>query len=157
MKRLLTFIAALFALTGIVASAQNKTITGSVKGADGEILVGATVVASSGAYAIADIDGRFELRAKTGESLTVSSFGYNDVVITVGAPDNYDVVLPVAEAMMLEEAVAIGYGTTTKKEVTGSVTSLKVEALDKGAFGDASGMLQGKVAGLSFHQPHLLK
>lgn len=154
MKRLLTFIAALFALTGIVASAQNKTVTGSVKGADGEILVGATVVASSGAYAIADIDGRFELRTKTGESLTVSSFGYTDVVISVGAPDHYDVVLPVAEAMMLEEAVAIGYGTTTKKEVTGSVTSLKVEALDKGAFGDASGMLQGKVAGLSITNPN---
>ena len=154
MKKLLSIITALLALASLGAYAQSQTISGSVKGADGEILVGATVVASTGAYAIADLDGRFELRAKAGETLTVSSFGYDDVVVTVGSQTNYDIVLPVAAAMMLDEAVAIGYGTTTKKEVTGSVTSLKVEALDKGAFSDASGMLQGKVAGLSITNPN---
>lgn len=156
MKKLFTII--LVALLGFIsspaASAQIKTITGSVKGADGEILVGATAVASSGAYAIADMDGLYELRVKPGETVVFSSFGYDDVTVTVGQDNTYDVVLPVSAATMLEEAVAIGYGTTTKKEVTGSVTSLRVESLDKGAFGDASGLLQGKVAGLSITNPN---
>ena len=155
MKKLFATIAiALLALSGIQAFAQTKTVTGAIKGSDGEVLVGATAVASSGAYAVADLDGKYELRVKAGEAVIFSSFGYDDVTITIGDANVYDVVLPVAAATMLEEAVAIGYGTTTKKEVTGSVTSLRVESLDKGAFGDASGMLQGKVAGLSITNPN---
>ena len=55
--------------------------------------------------------------------------------------------------MMLEETVVIGYGKTTKKEITGSVSSLKAEDLDVGAYTNAGGMLQGKVAGLSVVNP----
>ncbi|MBP5172380.1 MAG: SusC/RagA family TonB-linked outer membrane protein, partial [Bacteroidales bacterium] len=155
MKKLFATIAiALLALSGIQAFAQNKAVTGAIKGSDGEVLVGATAVASSGSYAVADLDGKYEIRVKAGETVVFSSFGYDDVTITIGDASVYDVVLPVAAATMLEEAVAIGYGTTTKKEVTGSVTSLRVESLDKGAFGDASGMLQGKVAGLSITNPN---
>ncbi|MBP5488319.1 MAG: SusC/RagA family TonB-linked outer membrane protein [Bacteroidales bacterium] len=153
MKKLFTIIA-LALLTFTQAFAQTKTVTGTIKGSDGEVLVGATAVASSGDYAIADLDGRFELKVKQGDTFVCSSFGYDDVTVTVTNANEYNVVLPVAAATMLEEAVAIGYGTTTKKEVTGSVTSLKMEALDKGAFSDASGLLQGKVAGLSITNPN---
>lgn len=154
MKKIFAILVAALTLGSLSAYAQNRTVTGRITGADGEILVGATAVVSSGAYAIADPDGRFEIRVKTGDTFVCSSFGYDDVTVTVTDASVYDVVLPVSEATMLEEAVAIGYGTTTKKEVTGSVTSLKVESLDKGAFSDASAMLQGKVAGLSITNPN---
>lgn len=54
---------------------------------------------------------------------------------------------------MLDETVVIGYGKTTKKEVTGSVTSLKSADFDLGSYTDATAMLQGKVAGLTITSP----
>ena len=158
MNRLNTTIALLafcFA-AGLTASAQTRTVSGAVKGADGEILPGASVVSTKGSpYVIADMDGKFEIAAKTGDSFTVSFFGYDDTVFTVkDGVDNYPVVLPVSAATMLDETVVIGYGTTTKKEVTGSVTSIRSESLDKGSYIDASAMLQGKVAGLSITNPN---
>jgi hypothetical protein len=47
------------------------------------------------------------------------------------------------------DVVVIGYGSTTKKELTGSVTSMKKDDLNPGTFTNAMGMLQGKVAGLN--------
>lgn len=141
--------------TGAAAFAQTKTINGTVKDERGEALPGATVVvAGSKAYAITDVDGAFSVQAKSGAVVTVSYLGYDDGSFTVGADSKYAIQLKPSEATMLNESVAIGYGTTTKKEVTGSVVSLRAESLDKGAFTDASGLLQGKVAGLSITNPN---
>ena len=137
------------------AFAQNKTVSGKVSDERGDALPGATVVVSgTKAYAITDLDGKYSLTAKSGSEITVSYLGYDDYVFTVGSASVYNVNMVPSEATMLNESVAIGYGTTTKKEVTGSVTSLRSENLDKGAFSDASGMLQGKVAGLSITNPN---
>ena len=53
------------------------------------------------------------------------------------------------DALVLQEVVAIGYGSQTKKEITGSVSSVKADDFNKGAFNSAEGLLQGKVAGLT--------
>ncbi|MBR4212945.1 MAG: SusC/RagA family TonB-linked outer membrane protein [Bacteroidales bacterium] len=136
------------------ALAQNGAIRGSVKGSDGDILSGATLVAQSGKYAIADADGAWTLLAKEGETVTVSFFGYDEQTFTVGKQAVYDIVLQLSAATMLDETVIIGYGKTTKREVTGSVASLKAEDLDKGSFTTAAQMLQGKVAGLTVTNPN---
>lgn len=142
-------------LAGTLSFAQTKTITGSVKDERGDAMAGATLIVSgTQAYAITDVNGKFSLNASQGAQVTVSYLGYDDYVFTVGGANTYTIEMVPSEATMLNESVAIGYGTTTKKEVTGSVTSLKVENLDKGAFADASGMLQGKVAGLSITNPN---
>lgn len=156
MKRIIALLAsALILMVGAAqASAQTKTISGTVTGSDGEILAGATVVSPSGSYAIADAEGSFTLKAKVGESLVVAFFGYDDVTVVVGSESVYNVVLPISKDNMLDETVVIGYGTTTKKEITGSVSSLRSEDFDKGAFSDPSAMLQGKVAGLSITNPN---
>lgn len=154
MKKIIAAAIALFTVFGAGASAQVRNITGKVTGADGEILVGATALASSGRYAVAELDGTFTLGVKNGETVTVACFGYDDKVFTVQPDVNtYDVVLPVAASTMLEETVVIGYGTTTKKEITGSVASVSGEALDRGAYTDVAGMIQGKVAGLTISNP----
>lgn len=136
------------------AFAQTKTVTGTVSGSDGEVLIGAALVAQSGKYAVVDNDGTFSIDAVKGETVTVSFMGYDDLTFTVDDRQNYPLVLQVSEATMLNETVVIGYGTTTKKEVTGSVTSLRSENFDKGAFTDPAGLLQGKVAGLSITNPN---
>ena len=141
-------------LAGAMAFAQTKDVSGRITGSDGEVLAGATVLnASSGAWAVADENGRYTVRAAAGQSLNFSFFGYDDVSIAVGEGNKYAVVLPVQASVMLNESVAIGYGKTTKKEITGSVASLKAEDLDIGSFTNAGGMLQGKVAGLSVVNP----
>ena len=136
------------------ASAQNKDITGTVTGSDGEILTGATLVTGGGNYALTEIDGSFIIKAKDGENIVVSYLGYDDYTFIAAGQKDLAIVLPLSANTVLEEAVAIGYGKTTKKEVTGSVVSLKADDFDKGAFTSAAGMLQGKVAGLSITNPN---
>lgn len=152
-KNIILAFAAL--LSGASAFAQSKNISGKVADERGDALPGATIVVSgTKAYAITDIDGKYALQVRQGQEITVSYLGYDDYVFTVGAASVYNISMQPSEATMLNESVAIGYGTTTKKEVTGSVVSLKSDDFDKGSFTDATGMLQGKVAGLSVTNPN---
>lgn len=151
MKHFIITIIALLSVLGLFA--QNRTINGKVVDETGEPLPGTTVVAG-GSYAITDIDGRFTLTAKTGENVTVSCLGYDDFVFTVGNNnETISISMVPSAATMLNEAVSIGYGKTTKKELTGSVASLKSDDMDLGSFTNAGGMLQGKVAGLTVVNP----
>ena len=149
MKRFLLTILAVLSVLSL--SAQNRTITGKVTDEHGEPLAGATVV-SGKSYAVTDLDGLYSISAPDGATATVSFLGYEDFVFTV-SQDNMSISLIPSEAIMLNEAVAIGYGKTTKKEITGSVVSLKSDDFDKGSFTSAAGMLQGKVAGLTVTNP----
>lgn len=134
---------------------NNRKISGTVVDENGSPMAGATlVVAGTDRYAITESDGKFSLTAQTGDNVTISYFGYDDIVLTVDDRESYEIGMQPSEATLLEETVVIGYGTTTKKEVTGSVTSLKSENFDKGVYLDASAMLQGKVAGLSITNPN---
>lgn len=137
----------------VLASAQSKNITGKVSGSDGEVLTGATLVTIGGNYALTDIDGSFSIKAKDGETVTVSYLGYDDYTFTAAGQQGLAIVLQLSANTVLDEAVAIGYGKTTKKEVTGSVVSLKADDFDKGSFTSPAGMLQGKVAGLTVTNP----
>lgn len=149
-----TLVAALL-LIGLGANAQNKTLSGTVRDDRSEPLPGATlVVAGSNAYAITDSNGKFSLSASQGQEITVSYLGFDDYVFTVTGTSQYNINMRPSEATMLNESVAIGYGTTTKKEVTGSVTSLRSEDFDRGAYNSPAGMLQGKVAGLQITNPN---
>jgi len=154
LHKLLLSLAALLLGCALPLAAQVRTISGTVSDERGEPLAGATLVASgSQAYAITDGNGGYSLKANSGESVTVSYLGYDDYVFAIGTENVYNISLQPSEATMLNESVAIGYGTTTKKEVTGSVTSLKADDFDLGSFTSPAGMLQGKVAGLSVTNP----
>ena len=154
MQNIRKFILVLVACAAaLAANAQTKTVTGKVSGSDGEILTGATLVTASGSYALTDIDGSFSIGAKDGEAVVVSYLGYDDYTFNAAGQQNLAVVLPLSANTVLDEAVAIGYGKTTKKEVTGSVVSLKADDFDKGSFTSPAGMLQGKVAGLTVTNP----
>lgn len=140
---------------GVALFAQNKSISGTVYDERGDALPGAVVlVKGSSVHAVTDLDGKYGLSVRQGSEVTVSYLGYDDYVFSVGTATVYDVYLQFSQSTVLDEAVAIGYGTTTKKEVTGSVVSLRSDDFDKGSFTDATGMLQGKVAGLSVTNPN---
>lgn len=149
MKRLLFTILSLLLACALMA--QNRTVSGKVSDERGEPLAGATVVSGSG-YAVTDQNGRFSLQVPSGATVTVSFLGYDDFTFSAGA-SGLSIEMKPSAATMLNESVAIGYGKTTKKEITGSVSSLTSEDFDKGSFTSAAGMLQGKVAGLTVTNP----
>ena len=150
MKRIAICI--LCALLGWTALAQTRTVTGVVSDEFGDPLAGAAVVAGN-AHAITDIDGSFTLSAPQGATVVVSFLGYDDYTFSVNGNEKVNISLTPSASTVLNESVAIGYGKTTKKEVTGSVTSIKAESLDLGSYTNAGGMLQGKVAGLVVVNP----
>ena len=152
MRKLLIILLACVC-SAVSVHAQTKTVTGKVSGSDGEILTGATLVTAGGNYALTDIDGSFSIESKNGESIVVSYLGYDDYTFTAEGQQGLDIILQLSANTVLEEAVAIGYGKTTKKEVTGSVVSLKADDFDRGSFTSPAGMLQGKVAGLTVTNP----
>lgn len=133
---------------------QSRNFSGTVYDVNKEPLIGVTVkVKDSQIGTITNDDGTFTLSATNSEATLVFTYvGYLMVEQKVTA-DKPATVIMKEDAKMLQETVVIGYGTTTKKEITGSVASLKPEDFNKGVFPDAMGMLQGKVAGLSVVNP----
>ena len=145
------FILLLFALlTVVLVSAQSRSIRGTVvSAADGEPLVGATVIPVGGGSGTAtDLDGKFHLTVSNKVSqLTVSYIGMKPV--TVPVQDNMTIRLEVSDTR-LDEVVVTGYGSG--KKLGSIVGSLAVVGEDVFADSPASNFvdaLQGQVPGLS--------
>ena len=129
------------------AFAQQITVNGHVKDAQGEPIIGATVrVADTQTATITDFDGNFTLKANEGADITVSYIGYQDA--TVKAAPSVEVTLQ-DDAALLNEVVVIGYGQVKKSDLTGSVTALKPDSKNKGLVVNPQDMLAGKVAGVN--------
>ncbi|GGK57153.1 SusC/RagA family TonB-linked outer membrane protein [Lutibacter litoralis] len=98
--------------------------------------------------AATDFDGNYVIEnVKPGDVLVFSYIGFNTQEITVGSNSTINVAM-VESAESLDEVVIIGYGVTTVKDATGSVTSVKAKDLNKGAIVSPDQMLTGKVAGV---------
>ena len=123
------------------------SVSGTVKDATGEPVIGASIlVVGTTNGTITDIDGNFNLNVAEDATLEVSYMGYQAQKLKP-AP-RMDIVLQ-EDSYALTEVVAIGYGSQKKKEVTGSVASLKAEDFNAGVKTNPVGLLQGKVAGLN--------
>jgi TonB-linked SusC/RagA family outer membrane protein len=140
-----TFLLVLFAAFSMMMQAQ---ITGTVLEASTDFpVIGASVVeVGTTNGVITDFDGNFVLNVAEGAQIQVSYMGFK--AQTLAAKDGM-VVLLNEDTQVLQEVVAIGYGSQTKKEITGSVSSVKADDFNKGSFNSAAGLLQGKVAGLT--------
>ncbi|MFZ4707908.1 MAG: carboxypeptidase-like regulatory domain-containing protein [Bacteroidales bacterium] len=100
-----------------------------------------------------DIDGKYSVNVPQGSTLVFSFIGYENFEVLVGTQTSIDVSLK-AVAQAIDGVVVIGYGTTTKKEVTGAIASVKSDQFNKGAYTNPMGLLQGKVAGLTIVNPN---
>ena len=139
-------------LCGITASAQNKTVRGTVVDAQGAPVVGAAVVLVGNASvgAVTDADGTYRLTIPAGASLEFSCIGYATQVIPVGDKAVIDVLLQ-EDTEFLDETVVIGYGVQRKSDLTGSVASVRSEELMDRSTSDAAAALQGKAAGVQVY------
>ena len=139
------FLLVFAALFSVAVQAQ---ITGTVLEASTDFpIIGASVVeVGTTNGVITDFDGNFELKVKEGAQIQISYVGFKPQ--TVSAKKGMVVKLE-EDTYVLQEVVAIGYGSQTKKEITGSVSSVKSEDFNQGVAANPMGLIQGKVAGLT--------
>ena len=148
---LLALFASLFLAVG--ASAQNEVeIQGRVT-ADGQPLVGASVIIKGTTTGTStDIAGNFTVRAKNGAVLSVGFVGYKtrEVAVTAGVTF-LDIVLEAEEAL-IDDVVVIGYGSMKKSDLTGSVVSVKMDAIKDISAPSIEGLLQGPCRRTANHE-----
>ena len=132
MKNINAILTAGMLCMSLAVSAQNaRKITGVITDANGEPLIGATVKGNAGTGVVTDLDGKFALQLKPGEkSISISYIGYDTKTVNVGNSQNIKVKLQ-EQANVLDQLVVIGYGAVKKGSVTASVSSVKVEVLER--------------------------
>jgi iron complex outermembrane receptor protein len=148
-------------LAQIQAQSPGGAVTGTVRNAKSEPLAGSTVTLENSSNRFSrstqtDVNGNFrieEVPYANGYRLTISNVGYADKVVT-GL--NHSSANPLRlqqlldeDAKSLDEMVVVGYGRTSKRDLTGAVKSVKAEDFNKGIINTPEELLQGKVAGVN--------
>ena len=137
---------------------QAAPVKGKVTDKAGTPLIGVTVrVKGTSAGGTTGPDGTFTINVPEGrDTLQVSYLGYLPQEISIAGKTTVDIVMQSSESQ-LEQVVVVGYGTQRKRDLTGSISSVKGEELAKQPVLTATQAAQGKVAGvqiISFGQPN---
>lgn len=131
---------------------QTSKITGIVSDEYGEPAIGATVrVKNMNVGTITDANGRYSVNASTYATLVFSYVGYRTQEVALKGRTKVNVTLK-EDSHTLEETVVIGYGSVARKDLTGSISSLKSEDLLKTNPASINQGLQGKMAGVQVSQ-----
>lgn len=132
---------------------QGNTVSGSVKDEQGFPLPGVTVVVKGTTNGtVTDFDGNYTLpNVPENTTLLFSFVGMRSQEVVVENQTTINVTM-VVDAIGIEEVVAIGYGTQTRREISGSVTNISEKNFNQGLTQNASDLLKGKVAGLTITQ-----
>jgi TonB-linked SusC/RagA family outer membrane protein len=133
---------------------QGKIVSGVVNDDMGGPLPGATVQVkgSESIGSITDFDGKFTIALKAGETKIIISYvGFESIEVDVSSQSNISVSLQ-QDVSELEEVVVIGYGTVLKKDLTGSVASVKVSETISRQSTTVDQLLQGRAAGVQVTQ-----
>ena len=144
----------LFLLISVALTAQTANrINGTVSDSKGNIIAGVTVtVKETETVTATDDKGVFNIAVKPGQVLRFTAVGFETHEIILRNQSRIDLSLANSFSKM-DEVVVVGYGTTTKKEVTSAITTLKPADFNKGNIGNPIGLLQGRVAGLNITRP----
>lgn len=149
MKHILKKGAFLLAILLSFNLAAQQRVRGVVTGENGEPLAGVVVVEQGSSNAASTgLDGQYSIDAGKDAVLAFMLIGYQSQEIPVDGRSTVNVVMA-EDITILEDVVVIGYGQTTRKEVTGSVASLKSDDFVKGSNSSPYDLINGKIAGLS--------
>jgi iron complex outermembrane receptor protein len=154
-KKLLSFLlCAAFVFVLQVAHAQDKTITGKVTDSkDGSPVAGASIQAKGTRTGTSTrSDGTFSLTV--GPSVTaivITSVGYNTQEISIDGKSSIDVSFVANAGANLNEVIVTGYGTSRKRDLTGSIGSVKEKDFNKGVYTSPDQLIQGKLAGVQIY------
>lgn len=147
MKKLLLLLCV--SLVAIGATLAQRTVTGTVTDEAGDPLIGANVlVKGTTAGTVTDFDGSFTLNVpEGGEVLAISYTGYANQEVDLNSTTHFEITMNV-DRMLLDEVVVTAYGSQRKREITGAVTSVKSEEVEKIQTSNVVQGLSGKVPGV---------
>lgn len=125
-----------------------QSINGTVTDDKGMPLPGATItIAGTNRGTTTNFNGEFSIEAEQGDVLQVSYVGFQNYEVTV--TEGTDIVIQLqTDSASLDEVVVVGYGTQTRKDLTGAVSQLSSEDFKKGVNVSPDNLIQGKVAGV---------
>ena len=127
---------------------QPVKVTGKVVDESGEALPGVTVMIEGATQGtITGIDGNYQLQVPEGSTLKFTSIGYTTYTQKITRPMTLNVTMK-EDSKQLDEVVVVGYGTTTRKNLTTSIATVKTEKISRAATSNMSQMLLGRAAGL---------
>ena len=131
----------------------DRTISGKVKGVDGEALPGVSIIIKGTTKGMAtDVDGNFQISVPDNQSILIFSFvGYESQEIDAGNKTSLEVILK-ADVKSLSELVVVGYGTQKKTSVTAAVGTLKGGDIAETPISNLSNGLGGRIAGVIVKQ-----
>ena len=141
---------ALFALAvRLPASAQDgHKVTGTVTDETGATMIGMTVIVKGTAVgATTDIDGHYEIEVPPDGTLSFSYLGYQSQEVPVGGRAVIDIQM-MPDTEVLTDAIVIGYGTTTKRDMTGSLSAVSTKDFNEGLISSPEQLINGKVSGV---------
>jgi TonB-linked SusC/RagA family outer membrane protein len=133
----------------VTASAK---YSGTITDEKGEPIIGASIlVKGTSVGTITDIDGKYAIEATPGSTLQISYIGFSSTEVKVSNQRTVNLVLK-EDTKTLDEVVVIGYGVQKKRDLTGAVSSVKMDDSPVGTFSTISHALSGKAAGLQVLQ-----
>jgi len=150
MKRIFSLLIA--AMVSLSLYAQDQwSISGKLTGkSDGLPIAGAAILVKGTAQGtITDFDGNFNLRLDPQSTIAISMIGFKPLERQITS-NNMVLALQLEEDnILIDEIVAVGYGTMRKSDLTGAVASVKADDLQKTPAAGLDQALQGKVAGVT--------
>ena len=135
------------------ATAQQKaqTVSGTVLDPDGTPQLGATgVVVKRTQGADTEVKCKFAIKAMPSDSFQISYLGYKTETLNVGSRTNFTVRMEKDSSTDIDEIVVIGYGQVAKKDLTGSVATVKMNDIKDVPVLSVDNALQGRIAGADF-------
>ena len=152
-RKILLLTSCLFITLGMYA--QSITVTGKVIDEEGLEVIGAniSVKGSAGVGTITNLDGQYTLKVNnpSKDILVFSFIGMRTQEVHVKGKKQINVTLQ-SDSKLLDEVVVIGYGTSKRSDLTGSVVSVKSEDLMQTPTSDVAQALAGRVAGVQISQ-----
>jgi TonB-linked SusC/RagA family outer membrane protein len=139
---------------GAFSQSTSRQLSGKVLSTTNEPLIGVSIIVKgTGTGTITDVNGRFNFSANVSNNsvLVFSYIGFEQQSITVAGKNDFVVTMS-ENTKSLDEVVVVGYGTSKKRDLTGSVGSVSAEAITaRGATGVLESM-QGSIAGVNIAQ-----
>ncbi|RNC63325.1 SusC/RagA family TonB-linked outer membrane protein [Proteiniphilum sp. X52] len=145
MKRKLMMFLTLF-LMGIGLSVAQTQVRGTVVDESGEPVIGATIqIKGTSQGTVTDADGNFNLSAPSGGTLVVSYVGMRTREVPVSANVRVEMT---TDSQMLDEVIAVAYGTTRRSSFTGSAATVNAAAIENRVITNITSVLEGNASGV---------
>jgi TonB-linked SusC/RagA family outer membrane protein len=150
MKRI-TLIILILKIFALSVYAQDLTITGEIKGSDGNLLSNVSISnnGTKKTLGVTDSKGKFSIKAPVNATLMFKLLGYDNAYIQIVTGKNYYQVVMDEASNAIEETVVVGYVSRDKKSITGSAVSISGKEIQDVPVANFTDLLQGKVPGMN--------